>query len=71
MDPTSFVIATGSELLTGELPDRNGPWLARALKTLGYPAAGLLCAPDDDGSVFRALEAAARAGAAVAALTGG
>ena len=37
--PRAAVVVTGSELLTGAIADRNGPWLARELFGLGFEVA--------------------------------
>jgi molybdopterin-biosynthesis enzyme MoeA-like protein len=37
--PRAAVVVTGSELLTGVIPDRNGPWVAGELTALGFEVA--------------------------------
>jgi nicotinamide-nucleotide amidase len=71
MPPRSTIIATGSELVTGQVADRNGSWLARALGVLGFPAAAILCVPDDARLVRDGIESALGARAKVAVITGG
>jgi len=36
------IVATGSELLTGRITDRNGPWVAERLGELGVEVSHLL-----------------------------
>ncbi|MQA15827.1 MAG: competence/damage-inducible protein A [Pseudonocardiaceae bacterium] len=52
------IVVTGTELLTGLLADRNGPWVAQQLGGLGVEVATLLCVgdrPDDLDSSLRFL----------------
>jgi nicotinamide-nucleotide amidase len=51
-------VVTGTELLTGLIADRNGPWLAQRLGELGVEVAHLLCVgdrPDDLAAALRFL----------------
>ena len=51
-------MVTGTELLTGRIADRNGPWIAEQLGELGVEVAHLLCVGDraeDLDSVLRFL----------------
>ena len=59
--PRAAVIVTGSELLTGAISDRNGPWLVTELVGLGFEVADLLVVgdrPDDLDAALRFAEAA-------------
>ncbi len=40
------VVATGTELLTGVITDRNGPWLSERLGELGVEVAHVVCTGD-------------------------
>ncbi|MGH3930067.1 MAG: competence/damage-inducible protein A [Pseudonocardiaceae bacterium] len=40
------IVVTGTELLSGKITDRNGPWLAQRLGELGVEVAHLLCVGD-------------------------
>jgi len=35
------IVVTGTEVLTGIISDRNGPWLSERLRELGYPVDAL------------------------------
>jgi nicotinamide-nucleotide amidase len=39
MTPRAGIVVTGTEVLTGRVQDRNGPWLAERLKELGVDVA--------------------------------
>jgi len=66
--PRAVVVATGSELVRGEIVDRNGPFLAREALRLGLEPARILVVGDDPAE----LEAALREGfAADACLVSG
>lgn len=45
-DVRAGIIVTGTELLTGLLADRNGPWVAQQLGARGVEVAHLLCVGD-------------------------
>ncbi|MPZ66545.1 MAG: competence/damage-inducible protein A [Pseudonocardiaceae bacterium] len=52
------IVVTGTELLTGLLADRNGPWVAQQLGAHGVEVAHLLCVgdrPEDLDSALRFL----------------
>ncbi|HWM57043.1 MAG TPA: competence/damage-inducible protein A [Pseudonocardia sp.] len=54
--PRAAVVVTGSELLTGAIADRNGPWLSRELVELGFDVAHLVVVgdrPDDLEAALR------------------
>src|ERR671934_2936541 len=40
------VVVTGTEVLTGRVPDRNGPWLAEQLRQLGVDIAQIVVVGD-------------------------
>ncbi|MHC5077625.1 MAG: CinA family nicotinamide mononucleotide deamidase-related protein [Planctomycetota bacterium] len=71
MKPKSFIIASGAELLRGEVEDRNSPFLARGLALLGYPVAAVHWIPDDEAALRASLDEARKAGAGVAVVSGG
>jgi nicotinamide-nucleotide amidase len=56
--PRAAVVLTGSELVRGQRSDRNGPFLARELVSLGFEPARLIIVGDDPDD----LEAALREG---------
>lgn len=69
--PRAAIVVTGSELLTGAIPDRNGPWLARELGGLGFEVAHLLVVGDRPADLAAALDLAAAAGCALVVTSGG
>jgi nicotinamide-nucleotide amidase len=69
--PRAAVVVTGSELLTGAVSDRNGPWLARELGELGFEVAHLLLVGDRPDDLAAALRFAADAGSALVVTSGG
>jgi nicotinamide-nucleotide amidase len=48
-------VVTGTELLSGLITDRNGPWLAQRLGELGIEVAHLLCVGDRPADLAAAL----------------
>lgn len=40
------IVVTGTEVLTGRVPDRNGPWLAEQLRSLGVDVAAVVTVGD-------------------------
>jgi competence/damage-inducible protein CinA-like protein len=48
-------VVTGTELLSGRITDRNGPWLAQRLDELGVEVAHLLCVGDRPADLAAAL----------------
>jgi competence/damage-inducible protein CinA-like protein len=69
--PRAAVLLTGSELLTGVIADRNGPFLARELSRLGFEVAHMLVVGDRPGDLAAALRFAADSGAALVVTSGG
>jgi nicotinamide-nucleotide amidase len=69
--PRAAVVVTGSELLTGVISDRNGPWLARELGDLGFEVAHVQLVGDRPGDLDRALRYAADDGCVLIVTSGG
>jgi nicotinamide-nucleotide amidase len=69
--PRAAVVVTGSELLTGAISDRNGPWLARELGALGFEVAHVLLVGDRPDDLARALSRAAEDGCELVVTSGG
>ena len=69
--PRAAVVVTGSELLTGAITDRNGPFLARELGELGFEVAHLLLVGDRPDDLAAALRFTADAGCALIVTSGG
>jgi nicotinamide-nucleotide amidase len=58
--PKAFVLVTGSELVRGDRPDLNGPFLARELASVGFEPTRIVVVGDSESE----LEAALREGLA-------
>jgi nicotinamide-nucleotide amidase len=69
--PRVAVLVTGSELLTGAIDDRNGPWLARELSDLGFEVASVQLVGDRPGDLARSLGHAADEGCELIVTSGG
>lgn len=54
-DVRAGIVVTGTELLSGLITDRNGPWLAQRLGELGVEVAHLLCVGDRPADLAAAL----------------
>jgi nicotinamide-nucleotide amidase len=54
--PRAAIVVTGSELLTGTIADRNGPWLSSRLSDLGFEVAHLLVVGDRPDDLAAALD---------------
>jgi nicotinamide-nucleotide amidase len=57
-DIRAGIVVTGTELLNGQITDRNGPWLAQRLGELGVEVSYLLCVgdrPEDLAATLRFL----------------
>jgi nicotinamide-nucleotide amidase len=54
--PRAVVVVTGSELVRGERTDRNGPFLARELQSLGVEPARVTIVGDREDELVAALE---------------
>ncbi|GAA5118091.1 competence/damage-inducible protein A [Pseudonocardia adelaidensis] len=69
--PRAAVVVTGSELLTGAISDRNGPWLSRELTGLGLEVAYVQLVGDRPADLARALDLAAEEGCELVVTSGG
>ncbi len=69
--PRAAVVVTGSELLTGAITDRNGPFLARELERRGFEVAHVAIVGDRREDLEGALRFAADGGAALIVTSGG
>ena len=65
------ILITGTEVLTGIISDRNGPWLSERLRELGVDAAMIEIVGDRPEDLLAALEYMAREGMAVIVTSGG
>lgn len=65
------VIVTGTEVLTGHIVDRNGPWLSARLSELGVELSMIAIVGDRPGDLHRALVDMANDGLSVIVTSGG
>ncbi|MCZ2822939.1 MULTISPECIES: competence/damage-inducible protein A [unclassified Modestobacter] len=65
------ILVTGTEVLTGRVADRNGPWLAEALRVLGVDVAAVVVVGDRPEDLRAALAFLADAGTDLVITTGG
>jgi nicotinamide-nucleotide amidase len=65
------IVVTGTEVLTGRVSDRNGPWLAEQLRTLGVDVGSVVVVGDRPADLRSALEFLAGSGVDLVITTGG
>jgi nicotinamide-nucleotide amidase len=65
------ILVTGTEVLTGIISDRNGPWLSERLREIGVDAAMIEIVGDRPADLLAALEHMAREGMALIVTSGG
>jgi nicotinamide-nucleotide amidase len=65
------ILVTGTEVLTGIIADRNGPWLSERLRELGVQAASIVIVGDRPDDLLAALEQMAAEGYALVVTSGG
>jgi nicotinamide-nucleotide amidase len=70
-DIRAGIVVTGTELLSGLITDRNGPWLAQRLGELGVEVAHLLCVGDRPADLAAALRFLAEHGVDLIVTSGG
>lgn len=71
MAPRAGVLVTGTEVLTGIIVDRNGPWLADQLRAIGVDAAQISVVGDRPEDLLQALEGMKLAGFDLIVTSGG
>jgi len=69
--PRAGILVTGTEVLTGVITDRNGPWLSERLRELGVDAAMIEIVGDRPTDLAVALEHMRDAGMTVVVTSGG
>ncbi|MBV9817337.1 MAG: competence/damage-inducible protein A [Solirubrobacterales bacterium] len=69
--PRAGILVTGTEVLTGIITDRNGPWLSERLREIGVDAAMIEIVGDRPEDLLAALESMAAAGMALIITSGG
>jgi nicotinamide-nucleotide amidase len=65
------IVVTGTEVLTGRVSDRNGPWLAEQLRRLGVDVGHVVVVGDRPDDLRAALAFLADTGAALVITSGG
>ncbi|MBW8059449.1 MAG: competence/damage-inducible protein A [Solirubrobacterales bacterium] len=65
------IVVTGTEVLTGRIADRNGPWLSERLAELGVDVAHILVVGDRPGDLEAALRFMAAEGMDLIVTSGG
>jgi nicotinamide-nucleotide amidase len=65
------IVVTGTEVLTGRVSDRNGPWLSDQLLALGADTAAIVVVGDRPEEILRALRFLAGEGCALIVTSGG
>jgi len=65
------ILVTGTEVLTGIISDRNGPWLSERLRDLGVDVAMIEVVGDRPDDLLTALSQMAEAGVALIVTSGG
>jgi nicotinamide-nucleotide amidase len=65
------IVVTGTEVLTGRVSDRNGPWLSDQLLALGADTAAIVVVGDRPEEILRALRFLALEGCALIVTSGG
>ncbi|MDQ6745955.1 MAG: competence/damage-inducible protein A [Actinomycetota bacterium] len=70
-NPRAGILITGTEVLTGIISDRNGPWLSERLREIGVDAAMIQIVGDRPEDLLAALQYMARQGMALVLTSGG
>ncbi len=71
MSVRAGIVVTGTEVLTGRVTDRNGPWLATRLLELGAELAPTVVVPDRPDEIVAALRFLADSGCGLVVTSGG
>ncbi|MPR00062.1 competence/damage-inducible protein A [Modestobacter sp. I12A-02628] len=71
MTARASIVVTGTEVLTGRVADRNGPWLAEQLRVLGVDVGHVVVVGDRPGEVRAALDFLAGTGVDLVVTSGG
>jgi nicotinamide-nucleotide amidase len=69
--PRAGILVTGTEVLTGIISDRNGPWVSQRLRELGVDTAMIEIVGDRPDDLLVALQAMRDAGMALVVTSGG
>ena len=71
MSARAGIVVTGTEVLTGRVPDRNGPWLAEQLRLLGVDVGHVVVVGDRPEDLRAALSFLAGTGVSLVITSGG
>ncbi|MGZ4668745.1 MAG: competence/damage-inducible protein A [Blastococcus sp.] len=71
MSARAGIVVTGTEVLTGRVADRNGPWLAEQLRLLGVDVSHVVVVGDRPGDLTGALTFLAGTGVPLVITSGG
>ena len=71
MSVRAGIVVTGTEVLTGRVSDRNGPWLSERLLELGADVVAIAVVGDRPDDILRALRFLAAEGCALIVTSGG
>jgi nicotinamide-nucleotide amidase len=71
MSARAGIVITGTEVLTGRVTDRNGPWLSERLSELGFDVAHITVVGDRREDLLAALRFMAAEGMALVVTSGG
>lgn len=71
MTARAGIVVTGTEVLTGRVPDRNGPWLAEQLRVAGVDVAHVVVVGDRRDDLLQALGFLAATGVDLIITSGG
>jgi len=71
MSVRAGIVVTGTEVLTGRVSDRNGPWLSEQLLALGADPVAIAVVGDRPHDILRALRFLAAEGCALVLTSGG
>ena len=69
--PRAGILVTGTEVLTGIIPDRNGPWLSERLREIGVDTAMIEIVGDRPDDLLAGLEQMQDQGMALIVTSGG
>src|SRR5438046_8293922 len=71
MNPRAGILITGTEVLSGIISDRNGPWLSERLREIGLDPAVIQIVGDRPDDLLAALRWMTEQGFAVIVTSGG
>jgi nicotinamide-nucleotide amidase len=71
VNPRAGILITGTEVLTGIISDRNGPWLSERLREIGVDAAMIHVVGDRPDDLLASLRHMEREGMALVVTSGG